>query len=379
LSFFAEYAHNICSRNYMTSPGRFASKRALPFFAVCLVFAFLAASVVSKLSAYVLTGASWPSGSTVTFQMALGNAGHTLTDGNSSFDVAASPAGAAWNQSVQRVRLSMSTNPSASISQGDGLNSVAFSSSFFGNSFGSNTLAMTGWSTHSGVTVEADVLFNNHLTWDSYRGALRFGSNGFAIGEIRRVLIHELGHAIGLNHPDSAGQHVSAIMNSVVSGIEMPTADDISGAQVLYGAPTSNSTPTPTPTPIPTPTPTPTPIPTPTPTPTPTATPLMPTLTLVASPTLVRTGGNATFTVTSSFAQTTPTAVIFTMGGKAAEGFQYSINSNQFTIPAGATSANVTLSVIKGGKRAKSAIMTLSGASNYTLSPARSAIVTITR
>lgn len=350
-----------------------------------MVFSFLAiAFLAGPTQAYVLEkdsqGASinWVLGSTVTFQMALGNAGRTLIDGNTSWDVAALPAPGFWNQNVRDLHFLTVINPSAPVSRGDRVNTVAFASTFFGSSFGSNTLAITyyAWDSNN-HTQEADILFNNHQSWDSYRGALRFGSNGAAIGEIRRVLIHEMGHALGLNHPDQAGQHVSAIMNSIISGVEATTADDISGAQFIYGASSGLPTPTPTPTPIPTPTPTPTP--TPSPTPTPTATPLLPVVTVVASPTLVRTGDSATFTVTGSFAQATPMIVNFTMGGKAAEGFQYSINSNQFTIPAGATSANVTLSVIKGGRRAKSAIMTLSGASNYILPPARSAIVTIAR
>jgi hypothetical protein len=306
--------------------------------------------------------------------MALGSAGRTLTDGNTSWDVAASSAGAAWNQNVQRVHLNMPANASASIAQGDRVNSVAFSSSFFGHSFGSNTLAMTGWSTSSGVTVEADVLFNNHLTWDSYRGGLRFASSGAAIGEIRRVLIHELGHAIGLNHPDSAGQHVSAIMNSVVSGIENPTADDVSGAQALYGAPTSS--PTPTPTPRPTPTPTPTPIPTPTPTPTPL--PVVTVVALSAAPSVVNTGGSATFAVTTSIVNpASPTTVNFKMSGNATQGFQYSLSASEFTIAAGASSTSVTLNVIKGGKKAKTATMTLLPSAAYTLSPSQSASVSI--
>ena len=48
---------------------------------------------------------------------------------------------------------------------------------------------------------EADVLFNKAVVFDSYRGALQFGPNGYAIPDIRRVLLHELGHAIGSDIP----------------------------------------------------------------------------------------------------------------------------------------------------------------------------------
>ena len=55
--------------------------------------------------------------------------------------------------------------------------------------------------------------------------------------DIQRVFLHELGHALGLDHPDSAGQHVAAIMNSVVSDLSQLSADDEAGIQFLYGAP----------------------------------------------------------------------------------------------------------------------------------------------
>src|SRR5205085_10093770 len=143
------------------------------------------------------------------------------------------------------------TLPTPPVSSGDGVNAVVFSNTVFGQNFGSSTLAVTYWRSSGSNIVEADVLFNRNQSFDSYRGPLRFNSSGWAIGDIRRVLIHELGHALGLDHPDQHGQHVEAIMNSVTSDRETLSTDDISGAQSLYAAPTVTPTPTPTPTPSP--------------------------------------------------------------------------------------------------------------------------------
>ena len=53
---------------------------------------------------------------------------------------------------------------------------------------------------------------------------------------ITPLLIHELGHALGLGHPDDAGQDVSAIMNSSFD-VYTVQPDDIAGARALYGGP----------------------------------------------------------------------------------------------------------------------------------------------
>src|SRR5205823_13676432 len=135
-------------------------------------------------------------------------------------------------------------------------NSMAFSNTVFGQSFGSNTLAVTYYSYSGSTMLEADILFNNAQSWDSYRGSLRSSQ------DIQRVALHELGHALGLAHSSVA----SAIMNPYISSSYTLSTDDVAGAQSLYGAPSVSPTPTPTPSPTATPTPSPAPTPTPTPT-----------------------------------------------------------------------------------------------------------------
>src|SRR6266550_3080934 len=225
-----------------------ASKRAFARLQLVSILIVLAIFVAGsrRASGYALEGQHWPAGTVVTFQMGLGSAGRTLIDGNTSWDTAAAPALSAWNNVTARLRYN-DTVTSPPLSSGDGVNAIVFSSTVFGQKFGSGTLAVTYWRISGGTMTEADVLFNRNQQFDSYRGPLRFASNGWCIGDIRRVLIHELGHALGLDHPDQHGQHVDAIMNSVTSDRETLSTDDISGAQSMYGAPTPTPTPTPSP------------------------------------------------------------------------------------------------------------------------------------
>jgi len=195
---------------------------------------------------YVLEGQSWPTGTVVILQVNLGNPGFTLQDGNTSWNDAVAPVANMWNSQLLRVQMSNVLNSGVSASSGDNQNSVVFANNVFGQPFGGSTLAVTYYR-YSGSTMrEADVLFNRAQNFNSYRGPLQFPPHGTAIADIRRVLLHELGHALGLNHPDSAGQHVIAVMNSIISDQEILSADDIAGGQSLYGAPAA-TTPTPTP------------------------------------------------------------------------------------------------------------------------------------
>jgi hypothetical protein len=219
----------------------------------CLLFlisGFCAALAARVGYGYALENKSWPTGTVITMQMELGTPAETLQDGSQTWNEAAVPALDDWNAETADVQIAAVMDSTKAVSSGDGLNSASFSSSVFGDSFGSGVLAVTYYRTQGSTMIEADVLFNNAQPFDSYRGDLQFNAQGKCICDIQRVFLNEMGHALGLNRPDGAGQHVDAIMNSVVSTENQLTGDDIAGIQSPDGASTFSPTPTPSGKPI---------------------------------------------------------------------------------------------------------------------------------
>lgn len=233
-----------------SAPAAFLSKFRSRLTAFLALAGLVTTLTPSSVHAYALNGKTWPAGSNIVLQLGLGNPATPLSDGSQSWNDAVLPVLTMWNQTIQRVQLSAVLNATPPVASGDKVNSVVFSNSVFGQSFGTGTLAVTYYMMQGSNMIEADVLFNRAQTFDSYRGNLRFGgAGGFAIGDIRRVFLHELGHGIGLNH-----QEGDNIMAAMISNRETLSSDDIAGAQAMYGAPAA---PTPTPTPVPTATPAP--------------------------------------------------------------------------------------------------------------------------
>lgn len=182
-------------------------------------------------NAYVLIGGKWADGD-VTLHLGLAG-GFSLQDGSPSFNDSAADALTTWNLYMHRIRFvgADAYNPAPA----DGVNSVAFASKVFGDDFGSNTLAVTTYySAGPHIFDERDVLFNNAVRWDSYRGAIQ-GSGPTGLYDLHRVALHEFGHVLGLDHPDEHGQPGrTAIMNSIISNLDHLADDDIAGARALY-------------------------------------------------------------------------------------------------------------------------------------------------
>jgi len=196
----------------------------------------VAAAVVCAMSqsadGFTTLGSRWRNGPiTMNLQMPSGGA---LADGSANFNAAISGALATWNESLNRVRFVGVNAAAGRGGDGDASNQVFSDSTYYGTRFDSGVLAITTrWTLveNPGRRVEADIVFNSAIPFDSYRGAIR--SNG--VWDIRRVVLHELGHALGLDHPDAVGQNVDALMNSRIGNLDSLTADDIAGAQSLYG------------------------------------------------------------------------------------------------------------------------------------------------
>lgn len=161
-----------------------------------------------------------------------------LQDGKTNWNSVAQAAAADWNAILVRTSFTTVTSNTAAVDFRDGMNSVLFRDSLLGQEFGSNTLAVTyvdiydDEGVETAATREIDLIVNKQIGWNSYRGNLKNSPV-----DLKRVLVHELGHALGLDHPDQAEpvQNVAAIMNHSVSHLEILQNDDVAGANHLYG------------------------------------------------------------------------------------------------------------------------------------------------
>ena len=225
--------------------------------AALLALVFLLAQI-RPAAGYALESHHWPVGTSanptiITMNLQLSSATYPyplqydggyfptqgLQDFSGSWNDVAIDALADWNQYFVGAQFESNETDSFTPANGDGVNSVLFDSSAFGQSFGADAIAVTlrYYNTGTNYTVEGDVVVNTAYEWDSYRGSLQSDGYGYYIYDLRRVLDHEFGHVLGLDHPDLATppQDVTAIMNSTISDLDHIELDDIAGVMAIYG------------------------------------------------------------------------------------------------------------------------------------------------
>lgn len=196
--------------------------------AACFLFLVFTALTLRAYDLLGRNGLRWAPGDIpMSLQLDATMAPRSLIDGKDSWDQVAREALEIWNGQLSDVRFTATNGLQRG--DGDNRNEVFFSTQIFNHSFGDGVLAVTtAWKIGS-ERVEGDTVLNSAIDWDSYRGPLEF----FAI-DLRRVLTHEFGHTLGLDHPDEAKQVVVALMNSTVSDLDTVALDDIRGVRALY-------------------------------------------------------------------------------------------------------------------------------------------------
>lgn len=200
------------------------NKRSITF-----ITSIVSCLMTSQLMAFDIDGTKWP-GATTDFYVGIDGSSPSGIRWNTAFIGAMQD----WNQATDFTFnvIEEAEDPCRFNSR----NGVGFTSDVCGSEYGENTLAVTLTRFSSQLLgppaiIRTDIVLNDSVPYDIFSGRLVQFGIPFGSIDFRRVALHELGHAMGLDHESNA----PAIMAANIGNIDSLQEDDIAGVNTLYG------------------------------------------------------------------------------------------------------------------------------------------------
>lgn len=153
-----------------------------------------------------------------------------VTDGNGgvSRTVNAIQSSSAWNGSGAGTVVTASSGSVSGFSLGDGVPMLNFTDPI--GACTGNCLAATFTGFYSGSTIhDADIVTNTSHPWASQ------GESCSGEYYVEGVMVHEIGHGLGLGHTNVGGATMYPTVSACNNGPATTEADDDAGINALYG------------------------------------------------------------------------------------------------------------------------------------------------
>jgi len=194
------------------------------------VFLVLGALVVSSASAYVLLSPrrSWPSAVAITVDNR-GNSTITDSDGGATAVANAINANVSWNGAGSGTRVNASKGSVASYALGDGKVMLNFRDPIHACTGSCLAATFTGYYTGSTIT-DADIVTNAKNKLSTLAEPDGCSAEYYAEG----IMVHEVGHVLGLGHTTVTGATMYPSVSACNNGPASIEADDKAAINDLY-------------------------------------------------------------------------------------------------------------------------------------------------